>query len=503
MGRKSTSHIPGANGNGRFQKAIPPDTKPSGIPGPPRTGIYSEIGEFGINISAGRVYEERVKTLLQEKGRLVFYEMSENDATIGGLIYMIENLLRSMDWEFQTKEMDEEVADEEQEQSIEFCRGMFFEDMETSWDDFISDVLTMLVFGWSWFEIVFKRRGGMNKFDPKSHSNFDDGKIGIRKLAHRSQISLWQWQFAQNGDVLAMVQQAPYGTGTHIIPRNKSVHFKTKNAKGNPEGKSLLRNAWLPWYYLNHVQRQEAISMERDLNGLPVIRLPMELLNSDDSEDVTAVNEYIKMGRDIKMNEQSSAIIPSDPFYNSMGEPTSVRQVEFELLSSNNSRSIDTTLVKRSYKEDICRSVLAQFLMMTNVGSYGRSESEMDLFIMSLLSLAENIGETFTRDVITPIWMLNKMNPSTKPVLVPGKLRKEKITELGEFVERMMKSGVFTYDPMLEAFMRKKSGLPESDAQYQEEQQVIEEEQRQMEMDRQRLELEGMDAQNKNAQTQS
>jgi hypothetical protein len=34
------------------------------------------------------------------------------------------------------------------------------DDMSHTWDDMISEILTMLVYGWSWHEIVYKKRVG-------------------------------------------------------------------------------------------------------------------------------------------------------------------------------------------------------------------------------------------------------------------------------------------------------------------------------------------------------
>lgn len=60
--------------------------------------------------------------------------------------------------------------------------------------------------------------------------------------------------------------------------------FRTESVKDNPEGRSILRNAYRSWYFKRRIQEIEAIGIERDLAGLPVIHAP-ERLEIWDSQD--------------------------------------------------------------------------------------------------------------------------------------------------------------------------------------------------------------------------
>lgn len=61
------------------------------------------------------------------------------------------------------------------------------------------------------------------------------------------------------------------------IPMSKAMLFRTESVKDNPEGRSILRNAYRSWYFKRRIQEIEAIGIERDLAGLPVIHAPERL----------------------------------------------------------------------------------------------------------------------------------------------------------------------------------------------------------------------------------
>ena len=65
-----------------------------------------------------------------------------------------------------------------------------FDMQEQSWDDFISEVLSELIYGFSVHEIVYKVRRGPMERDLKFRSQFTDGKIGWQELPRVAQSTL-------------------------------------------------------------------------------------------------------------------------------------------------------------------------------------------------------------------------------------------------------------------------------------------------------------------------
>src|SRR3990167_5649507 len=99
-------------------------------------------------------------------------------------------------------------------------------------------------------------------------SRYSDGRIGIRKLGFRGQETLLRWEFDDHGGVQGMIQQAPPGFKLVEIPIAKSLLVRVSSEKNNPEGISLLRNAYRPYYIKTNIEEIEVIGAERDMTGV-------------------------------------------------------------------------------------------------------------------------------------------------------------------------------------------------------------------------------------------
>lgn len=421
---------------------------------------YEEMGVAGVKVSNGFVHDEFLYQLNGESGRRIYREMRDNDAVISALIFVIEMLLRAVPWTISSDEKGEQA-----EEAIEFVESVFFKDMDHTFDDFIGNILTMLTYGWQYTEMVFKRRIGPEEEDKTRRSIYTDGKIGIRKLADRSQQTLHRWELDDNGEVLGMWQMPPVGGKSLIfIPIEKALHFRPHQHKGSPEGRSILRGAYRSWFFLKNIQEIEAIAIERELNGLPVGYIPNAILNGTSAEAIAARQKYESMVRDIKLNEQAGVLLPSDPYYDSEGNPTTMRQVEFKLLSAEGSRSIDTNMVALRYQMDMARTVLADFMMLgaTDRGSYALAEEKTRIFLRTLEGWLESISTIINRKAIPALWRLNGLDLTYMPKLIPGTVKPKDLKVLSEFISQLARAGAPLFpDDALENHIRNIAGLPE------------------------------------------
>ncbi|MCB6614658.1 hypothetical protein LI127_15610, partial [Anaerostipes hadrus] len=73
----------------------------------------------------------------------------------------------------------------------------------------------------------------------------------------RSQDSLYQWEYDDEDNLIGMTQMPPPNFGLYTIPLEKAIHFRTRSRKGNPEGRSILRNAYRSWYFKKGIQEFE------------------------------------------------------------------------------------------------------------------------------------------------------------------------------------------------------------------------------------------------------
>jgi len=264
-----------------------------------------EIGRIGQKRYGGTLYEEFLHELRGRRGVETYREMSENDDVVGAILFAIEMLVRQCNWNIEPG--GDTAKDKEAAEFVESC----MEDMQDTWIDTISEILSFLTYGWSFHEIVYKRRMGHTK-DPRTRSKFNDGLVGWKKLPIRAQETLYQWEYDNEDNLLGMTQMPPPDFGTFTIPMEKALLFRTKSRKNNPEGRSILRNAYRSWYFKRRIQEIEGIGIERDLAGLPVIYGPEGFNLWDDimPDHVEARANLEQMVRNIRRDEMEGVVLP-------------------------------------------------------------------------------------------------------------------------------------------------------------------------------------------------
>lgn len=203
-----------------------------------------ELGRVGQRRYGGIFYEEFLPELRGRKGAEVFTEMSNNDETVGAILFAVEMLVRQASWNVEPG--GSTAKDREAAEFVQSC----MEDMDMTWTDTISEILSFLTYGWSLHEIVYKRRMGRTK-DKRTNSKFSDGLIGWAKLPIRSQETLYQWEYDDQDNLTGMTQMPPPDFGLITIPIEKCLLFRTRSRKDNPEGRSILRTAYHSWLMLS------------------------------------------------------------------------------------------------------------------------------------------------------------------------------------------------------------------------------------------------------------
>lgn len=410
----------------------------------------NELGTSGLRRSGGFIHEEFLTQLRGKRGLLVYREMADNDPVIGSILYAIEKVILRLDWRV------DPFDDSEEAKAIAAFIDECMEDMSDSWDQTLASILSMLVYGFSFHEIVYKVRGGDSK-DPKRNSKHSDGKIAWRKFAIRSQETLNNWMMDEDGGIQGFRQMDPTGGGFREIPMDKGLLFRTNVSKNNPEGRSLLRNSFRPWYYKRRIEEIEAIGIERDLAGLPVAKVPPEYLSSGATAAQQAVLANItEIVQNIKRNEQEGVIFPM--MYDEGGK----EMFSLELLSSGGSRQFDTDKVIARYDQRIAMSVLSDFILLGHeaVGSFALGSQKMDLWTMSIDAIAKSIAEVVNQYAIPRLLRLNGMNTELCPYLTYGQVSHVDLGELADYVQKLTSAGLLMPDENLEAYLREQASLP-------------------------------------------
>lgn len=406
-----------------------------------------EYGRIGQNRWDGVFFEEFLPELHGLKGIKVYKEMERNDDTVGAILFAIKMLIRHATWNVEAG--GDGCKDKEAAEFVESC----IYDMQNTWTDTISEILSFLPYGWSFHEIVYKRRAGKSR-NRNTSSKFSDGLIGWQKLPIRSQDTLYKWEYDERDNLAGMTQMPPPDFGLLTIPIRKAMLFRTESAKDNPEGRSILRNAYRSWYFKRRIQEIEAIGMERDLAGLPVIYGP-EGLDLWDAEDEDAKKIYaalVTMVKNIRRNEFEGLVLPNG--------------YQAELLSTGGARQFDTNSIINRYDTKIAMTVLADFIMLGHqkVGSFALSSDKTELFSVAIGAFLDVICETFNRQGIPALIDINGSHfqgITDYPKLQHGDIEDVDISKLSAFVKDMTGVGILIPDDALEDHLRKVAHLPD------------------------------------------
>ena len=393
------------------------------------------LGVAGDNVRNGQIRaDEFLPELRGKKAIRKYREMRDNDSTIGAVMYATEQVLR--DVKFHIKPANDTA---EAQREADFVKSVL-DDMDHTLDDHISEALSFLSYGFAWFEVVYKRREGMLTTNPKKRSKYGDGRIGVRKIAIRAPWTVNKFDVDQtSGDVLGLFQDTGHFNGTHYIPARKALYYRTTSINGDPSGRSVLRNAYTSYEYLNNLQSIEAIAVERELAGIPVARIPAEYLSNDaSSAQAGFVNNLRQVLRDVKFNEQGYIILPSDTYPDKDGAPTNTRLVDVELMASNGKRNIDIDPIIKRYQHDIARSVLSEFLLLgSQGGSYALSKSKTDLFLRALESYIQAIVDVLNKQLVERLWELNGLPFDLMPRIEAGDVAPHDLREIAAFLRNL------------------------------------------------------------------
>jgi hypothetical protein len=421
----------------------------------PSSTDFMEVGTSGLVQYGGKIQEDFLRQLQGRSGVANFREMSDNDPVVGAIMHAIEMLMRTVDWSVDASD----VNDEEAVAYAEFVAGCM-QDMSQSWDDTLSSIMSFLTYGFSVHEIVYKRREGQDADTP---SKFNDGLIGWKKLPIRGQSTIYDWDIDANGGIHGLTQEQflgeTYGRNNVYIPIEKLLLFRTSTKYNNPRGRSVLRNAFLPWYYKTKIQEIEAIGIERDLAGMPVAMVPPQLLSDNATQaESAALNAIKELVRNIKRDEQEGIVFPLayDP-------DTGNLAYDLKLLSTGGQRQFDTNAIINRYDQRIAMSVLADFILLGHqaTGTQALSVSKIQLFLDSLSAWLRAISEVFNQHGVPRLMRLNGFDISKAPSINFQSPDNIDLGSLGTFIQQLAGAGAPLFpDEDLEGYLREVAGLP-------------------------------------------
>jgi hypothetical protein len=381
-----------------------------------RAKITDEIGATGLSIVWGHVEETYLRELRYPEAAAKYNEMLRRDPTLASLDVAMKLLARTARWSVVpggNSDADKQAAD---------FMLQAMDDMSHSFDDHIEDALSCVPYGWSYFEIVYKRRDGYQPDDnPQPSSSFDDGRIGWRKFAIRKQSSLDHWEFDDAGGLRGMWQRVPASRQTlRFIPIEKSLLYNGRRDAGNPEGLSFFEPIYESWHFVKNLAIIQGIGFERSFVGLPYFGYKTRPSPSDESM-VESVGQALRVG--------SKAYVAI---------PENVISFDLKTVTHTNATSILDTI--KYYRELMLMTVLAQFLALglNGVGSLALGRDQSTLFLMCIDGLLDKVAAVLNRFAVPRLFRYNDFGTLTAyPQITHTTVQKPNLPELASYLSAL------------------------------------------------------------------
>jgi hypothetical protein len=403
---------------------------------------FKQLGSTGLRRYGPYIYEEFLPELRWPRAGRIYQEMADNDPVIGAILYLAEMLVRGTTWD--VSPAGDTPEDIEAATFLKSC----MDDMEMSWANVISEILSMFTYGFSFHEMIYKVRRGPDERSPKYRSQYSDGRIGWRAMPIRSQTSMDEWIFNEDNELTAFVQVAEPDYKRVIIPMSKGLLFRTRVSRDNPEGKSLLRNAYRPWFFKKHFEEIEGIGIERDLAGFPVLTAPenLDLWNDDDPQMVALRTRAEDLVSSVRRDSEEGILLPHG--------------WKLELLTSGSSRQIDIGSTIDRYDNRIAITMLSDIILLGNKsGSFALADTKQSMLAASLQAQVTNIADVFNSRAVPQLFRFNSFNITKLPRITPGQIQTPSLKEVA-LIMRAMGLNI-AGDHKLQSHFRHLLGMPE------------------------------------------
>lgn len=386
-----------------------------------------ELGAPGTVFWRGFIQSsEYVPELIGKRALDIYDRMRRSDGMTAGTLRALKLPLEGATWGVGPASAD--AADVE---IAAFVGDNLFEGMTMTWQEHLRHVLTHLDFGFYVCEKVWEIR---------------DGRVRLRKLAPRLQRTIDEWELADDGGLIRVIQRVYGGTPkTARIPVEKLLVFSNDKEGADFQGKSVLRPAYKHWFIKDQLDRIYAIAVERNGVGIPVMKV-----------DGTAQNDTnMKRAEDIVKN-----VAAHEQAYVVEVEGTAFR---FEGLGSG--KVLDPLQMIQRHERLIGVSMLAQFLALgaQALGSYALSEDHSTLFLRAERAIAEYICDIHNRHLIPQLVDFNFSGVRRYPKLTCSNIETRNAEKLLNALTPAVNVGLITADAELEDALRARLDLPRRD----------------------------------------
>lgn len=410
----------------------------------PRINL-GETGFVGLRTTNGAIIEEANRVFRYPNFLQTVAEM-RTDPTVGAALNVYRMMMTRVNWTVQPPPNATET-DKKRAAFVESCMG----DMENTWPQFMSEVITYLEYGFSVQEKIFRRRLARNG------SKYNDGLVGLRKIAPRSQDTIRHWNFSEDGRELVSVGQSLRNMengaryqgltdakdGLLTISRDKFMLFSADSVKGNPEGKSILKSVYLPYKQLSMMKDQLMLGVAKDLAAIPVMGLPPKLMDANAApEDKAAYLAYQQLVASVAAGTQRGIVVPL--MYDEQGNEL----FKFSLLESKGNTPFDLPAIIKQLQADVFIALSVDVITVSPdmQGTFSIKDTKTNLCAMAVEHRLNEIRDVLNNDLLAQLYALNGWSQENMPTFEFGDIADVDSEAFSKAVQRMASVGLMEVD---------------------------------------------------------
>lgn len=417
-----------------------------------------EQGFIGLRTTNGRILAEANSAFNYPNFHKTVTEIRHNP-TVGAAMNVYRMMISRVNWKIEAPK----GADEKAKKRAAIVQSMLG-DMDHSFRQTIEEIIPYLEYGHDVHEKVFRKRLYRNG------SKFNDGLVGLKKLAPRNQDTIEKWVFSEDGSELVAIEQnianienayrfmhKKNENGLIRIPREKFLLFTASGNRGNPQGHSIYKAIYLAYKVLSLLQEQEVVAVAKDIQGIMKIAIPPKYLSPDASvEDKLAVQGFQKIIDNYNAGTQRGLLVPN------MMDENGNALFTYELMEAKGTAKYDLEAVIKRLQTDILSALNVDILKLgaDGTGSFSLAESKSSVLAIAIDYRLREIQDVLNNDLMRSIYEMNGWSTENMAKFVYEDIEDISLETMGKFIQQVFSVGGIELDRSVMNRIREIFGVP-------------------------------------------
>lgn len=445
-----------------------------------RTG---EIGNPYLKTHGTWIQNEQRKELTPPYN-LRTYEKMRQDATVGAALGTAEAFLTKALYNAKFKTNSKNQA------AIDFCNYLnwnFKNFKDVTWYDSVINILTYLQYGFSWLEKVY---------EPNYSKKYSKYQWKIKKLAPRSQHSIADWKYDDEGRNVVGLRQYPppslnlpsYARPVNFqyswndyMKRNKFLLFSWDAKNSSPIGTSPLNACYKAYKEKVLIESIQVSGVSKGISGCLTLRVPSDHINKAAEDPESDVAKALKA-----LQQQAALMHSGDQTFIMLGSDTQgengngkyVYDFEMKGVEGAVGQTIDIAQVIDERKKAILDVFGAGFINLGNdaVGSYSLADAKTSLHAFFMEKHMLFIQSVIQNDLVKQMMEINSiyLEESELPIFQLAALDGIDPEEYGKLGQRLGAVGLMPLEKNFLLDFWSKCGLDVSSLEDMSEQELME-----------------------------